>query len=79
MFGIMLQEMFGLNATVFAVLIILAMLVVNITGIGNFAKVQNFAVVLLIGSMVVMAVMGCFKIAPQAALDPSMIQTAPVT
>jgi amino acid transporter len=61
MTGIVLNGLFpSVSATVFSVIVVMSLFGLNLLGIDIFAKVQNFTVTLLIGSMAVLGVMGVF-------------------
>jgi amino acid transporter len=74
MTGIVLNGLFpAISATVFSVAVVMLLFGLNLLGIDIFAKVQNFTVTILIGSMAILGVMGVFKLGISTPVAPTEI------
>ena len=59
----------GIPSNVLCIIMLIVMTAANLRGIDIFAKVQNLVAYSLIGSLVIMGVIGCFKIGAEPAID----------
>lgn len=78
MFGNAMQEITGWNISpaVFSLLLTLVLTIVNLRGVDMFAKVQNLVAYGLIGSMVIMGLIGCFGLGTgQVVEQPANVST----
>lgn len=65
MFGNTISEVFTsipLSGTVYSIVLIILLCLLNLHGVDMFAKIQNLVAYGLIGSLVVMGILGCIKI-----------------
>lgn len=67
MFGNTIHSVFpqiGIPASVYCVVLVAVLMAINLRGIDMFAKVQDFVAYALIVSLLIMGIMGTFKIGP---------------
>lgn len=71
MFGNSINSVFhtGLPSSFWCVVLIIAMIIANLNGIDIFAKVQNIVAYGLIGSLVIMGILGALKIGTEPTVD----------
>lgn len=62
--GMVFQDLFfpNMDARILSLIILAVFFVINLRGVDLFAKVQNILVILLIGSMGLFGIIGCFKL-----------------
>ncbi|MFD1385128.1 APC family permease [Rhodanobacter aciditrophus] len=78
MLGMVVTEIFipGVNPFLISLAIMIFLLVINLLGINFFAKLQNLVVIFLVGSLLIMGIMGVLKIAPGEVI-PANQQSSP--
>ena len=61
--GMVLQELFfhSVDYRIISIVILIAFFIVNYFGVDIFSKVQDVIVILLIGSMLILGIIGCVK------------------
>lgn len=71
MFGNSINSVFhtGLPSSFWCVVLIIVMIIANLNGIDIFAKVQNIVAYGLIGSLVIMGILGAMKIGTEPTVD----------
>ena len=62
--GMVFQDLFfpNMDARILSLIILAVFFVINLRGVDLFAKVQNILVILLIGSMGLFGIIGCFRL-----------------
>jgi len=79
MFGNTLNSIFpqfGLSGSVYCVVLLIILIVVNLRGVDMFAKVQNFVAYGLIFSLLIMGILGTIKINPSdIVMQPAVLST----
>lgn len=77
MFGNTISEVFSslpVPPAVWSIALIVILFVLNLFGVDMFAKIQNVVAFGLIGSLVIMGVLGCIKVNPSAVVEqPSVL------
>lgn len=77
MFGNTLSEVFsqlGIPASVYCVILVVILMAINLRGIDMFAKIQNVVAYGLIGSLIILGVMGTLKMAPgEVVVQPKVL------
>ncbi|EGW41827.1 APC family permease [Desulfosporosinus sp. OT] len=81
MFGIVFTQTFfpGLNPALASAVLTILLLITNIRGIDMFAKIQNLSVVLLVGSLVVMAFISFFDLGTGQVVTAAAQTTPAIT
>lgn len=81
MFGNAIIDFFGItdiSGSVFCILLLITLITINLFGVDIFAKVQNVVAYGLIGSLVIMGVLGCLKMGSGEAIEqPAVVSSAP--
>lgn len=81
MFGNTMSSVFDnipISGTVYSILLIAILTVLNLFGVDMFAKIQNIVAYGLIGSLTVMGIMGTFKLGTGNVVDqPAVLSSAP--
>lgn len=80
MFGNTLAEVLPsvpISPTVWSIALVIILFILNLFGVDMFAKIQNVVAYGLIGSLVILGIMGCIKINPVAVIEqpPVLIQS----
>lgn len=76
MFGNTLSEVFPqipIPSYMWTIGLIWILFVVNLFGVDMFAKIQNFVAFGLIGSLVVMGILGCIKVNPSTVVEQPLV------
>ena len=76
MFGNTLSEVFPqipIPSYMWTIGLILILFVINFFGVDIFAKIQNFVAFALIGSLVVMGILGCIKVNPSTVVEQPLV------
>ncbi len=82
MFGNTLSEVFSsvpVPAAVWSIALVLILFVLNLFGVDMFAKIQNVVAYGLIGSLLIMGVLGCIKVNPATVIEQSAMLTEKFT
>lgn len=81
MFGNTMSSVFEsvpISGTVYSILLILILAVLNLFGVDMFAKIQNVVAYGLIGSLTVMGIMGTFKLGTGEVVEqPAVLSSSP--
>ena len=62
-----------ISGTVWAIALVLVLFVFNMFGVDMFAKVQNIVAYGLIGSLVIMGILGCIKVNPETVVEQPLV------
>ena len=72
------ETLFGIpvTGTAYTVSLVLILFMLNLRGVDMFAKIQNVVAYALIGSLVVMGILGCIKVNPATIVEqPAVLST----
>ncbi|MBP5175108.1 MAG: APC family permease [Treponema sp.] len=76
MFGNTLSEVFKsvpISGSVYTIALIVVLFILNMFGVDMFAKIQNIVAYGLIGSLVIMGILGCIKINPDSVVEQPLV------
>lgn len=76
MFGNTLSEVFKsvpISGSVYTIALIVVLFTLNMFGVDMFAKIQNVVAYGLIGSLVIMGILGCIKINPASVVEQPLV------
>ena len=82
MFGNTINDIFpqfGISGNIYCVCLLLILIIANLNGVDMFAKIQNVVAYSLIGSLLIMAVMGACKIGTGTVIEQPAVLSSDFT